>query len=357
MKHLSLLFLTLALASCVTAPTSSTADEEGEGVTVALPEEQSHVTVETLRRTDFYHELLSNGKLAARQYVDLHFQSAEPVESVWVKNGDRVSAGQKLAELSLFRLQTRTAQAKDALNRAHLDMQDVLIGQGYSPSDTASIPVRIMDLARTRSGYDQALTQYRLAAYDEEHATLRAPFSGVVANLFAKPLAMASPSEAFCSVIGLEGMEASFSVLESELPLIGKGDAAGISTYSAGGKTVAGHISEINPVVDEGGMVRVKATVPSSAEWFTGMNVWVSVRRSLPGQLVIPKTAVVLRSGKHVVFTLDNGKAYWRYVQLGLENATSYTVADGLSEGDIIITSGNMNLAHESTVTVVGSAE
>ena len=34
------------------------------------------------------------------------------------------------------------------------------------------------------------------------------------------------------------------------------------------------------------------------------MNVRVSVKRSVGEQLVIPKTAVVLRSGKQVVFTL-----------------------------------------------------
>ncbi|MDR2497779.1 MAG: efflux RND transporter periplasmic adaptor subunit [Tannerellaceae bacterium] len=357
MKHIPvLLFLSLALAACTSASKSSENDDE-RGVAAALPEEQNTVTVETLQPSVFYHELLSNGKLTARRYVDLHFQSAEPVEFIWVKNGDRVAAGQRLAALSMFRLQTRTAQAKDALNRAHLDLQDVLIGQGFSPTDSAAIPQGIMELARTRSGYDQARTQYRLALYEEEHATLTAPFEGVVANLFAKPFGMASPSEVFCSVIGLDGMEASFGVLESELPLISKGDAAGVSAYSDGGKTVVGHISEINPVVDDGGMVRVKASVPSGDEWFVGMNVRISVRRSLPGRLVVPKTAVVLRSGKHVVFTLNDGKAYWNYVQLGLENAGSYTITDGLAAGDRIITSGNINLAHEAPVRVVGSLE
>lgn len=38
------------------------------------------------------------------------------------------------------------------------------------------------------------------------------------------------------------------------------------------------------------------------------MNVRVSVHRSLGEQLVIPKSAVVLRSGKQVVFTLKDGK-------------------------------------------------
>ena len=93
---------------------------------------------------------------------------------------------------------------------------------------------------------------------------------------------------------------------------------------------------------------------------FSGMNVRVSVRRSLGQQLVIPKTAVVLRSGKQVVFTLQEGKAMWNYVHTGLENATEYVVSDksqkgieeGLLEGDTIIVTGNLNLAHEAAVKV-----
>ena len=98
----------------------------------------------------------------------------------------------------------------------------------------------------------------------------------------------------------------------------------------------------------------------SGAVRFSGMNVRVSVRRSLGQQLVIPKTAVVLRSGKQVVFTLQEGKAMWNYVHTGLENATEYVVSDksqkgieeGLLEGDTIIVTGNLNLAHEAAVNV-----
>lgn len=101
-------------------------------------------------------------------------------------------------------------------------------------------------------------------------------------------------------------------------------------------------------------MVKVKASVNGRGRLFSGMNVRVNVHRSLDGQLVIPKSAVVLRSGKQVVFTLKDGKAQWNYVQTGLENAESYSmVGDALKEGDTVIVTGNVNLAHEAPVKVV----
>ena len=340
-----------ALTACSGAKKEEAADE---GVATVLPDEKNEVTVLPLKRQIFNHELVSNGKIVAGGMADLRFESSGIVAQIYVKNGDRVHKGQKLAELDKFRLKNKTAQSKDALEKAKLELQDVLIGQGYPVGDASKVPADIMKLARVRSGYDQSLAQYELAAYEEEHATLVAPFDGVVANLFSKPFNEASTSEAFCSIIGTQGMEVDFTVLESELPLIKSGDKVIVTPYSDAGFRQEGRITQINPLVDDKGMVKVKAAVNGKGRLFSGMNVRVNVHRSLGGQLVIPKSAVVLRSGKQVVFTLKDGKAQWNYVQTGLENAESYSMADdALKEGDTVIVTGNVNLAHEASVKVV----
>lgn len=324
-----------------------------ESVETVLPMETAEVTILPLKSTDFNHELISNGKLSARNFVNLRFESSEPIAEIYVKNGDRVTKGQKLAELAPFRLKNKMAQSKDALERAKLELQDVLIGQGYSLEDSAKIPPATMQLVRVKSGYDQSLAQYQLAEYELQKAVLVAPIDGVVANLFAKKLNTASPSELFCSIIDTRSLEAVFTVLESELPLIKSGDRVEVSPFALSEGETDGHISEINPLVDANGMVQVKAAVADKGKLFEGMNVRVSIHRSLGKQLVVPKEAVVLRSGKQVVFTLIDNKALWTYVHTGLENATEYTIIDGLKEGDIVITSGNINLANETPVTVV----
>lgn len=347
--------LVVLLFACFTACSGDkkeSAKEEGNVETV-LPDVANEVTVMELHTTDFNHELISNGKLSARLYVDLRFESVEPIAHIYVKNGDRVTKGQKLAELSTFRLANRTAQAKDALERARLDLQDVLIGQGYLLEDSAKVPPATMQLVRVKSGYDQSDAQYRLAAYEESKAVLTAPFDGVVANLFQKEYNVASTSEVFCTIIDPQSLEASFTVLESELPLIKTGDRVEVIPFAAANMKTEGRISEINPLVSDNGMVQVKAAVSGKGNLFEGMNVRVSVQRSLGKQLVIPKEALVLRSSKQVVFKLVDGKAYWCYVTTGLENDGHYTVTGDIKEGDIVITSGNINLAHESPVVVV----
>lgn len=361
MKNDCLIYVLCIALGILTGCSEQKKDTEKEGVATVLPDTKNEVTVLPLKKQEFHHELISNGKVRAKEQADLRFQSNEIVTHIYVKNGDRVQQGQKIAELDKFRLTNRLVQAKDALEKSRLELQDVLIGQGYTTEDLSKVPLETMQLAKVKSGYDQSKAQYELAKYEEANATLTAPFDGVVANLFAKPHNIASTSEVFCTIVDAQGMETDFTVLESELPLLKNGDKVLITPYADATSSYEGNVSEINPLVDDKGIVKVRARVNGKGKLFSGMNVRVSVQRSLGKQLVIPKSAVVLRSGKQVVFTLEKGTAKWNYVHTGLENTESFIVSNrdeagvknGLSEGDIVIVTGNVNLADQAPVVIV----
>lgn len=328
---------------------------EKEGVETTLPVQANEVTVMTLKKTTFNHELVSNGKVIASQYADLSFRvSSEPVAHVYVRNGDVVKAGQKIAELDLFTFRNSLEKAEIALRQSELEMKDVLIGQGYAPDCMQDIPKDVVQLAEVKSGYGQSRATYELAKYELEQAVITAPFDGVVANLEERGFNRPNASKPFCRVIGSRGMEVTFKVLESELALVNRGDRVEVTPFSGVSGSCSGTVSEINPLVDENGLVSVRAKISNGLRLFDGMNVRVSVKRAVSGQFVVPKTAVVLRTGKQVIFTLKEGKAMWNYVTTGLENMSEYTVTgDGMTEGAQVIVTGNVNLAHEAPVKVI----
>ena len=77
--------------------------KEKEGVETVLPSQVNEVTVMTLKKTAFRHELVSNGKVTASQYADLSFRvTSEPVAHIYVNNGDLVRKGRKITEFDLF---------------------------------------------------------------------------------------------------------------------------------------------------------------------------------------------------------------------------------------------------------------
>ena len=83
----------------------NSADEQEKGVTTVLPDTKNEVTTQILKKRNFDHELVSNGKVNARSKADLRFETGEVIARIYVKNGDRVHKGQKLAELDKFRLE------------------------------------------------------------------------------------------------------------------------------------------------------------------------------------------------------------------------------------------------------------
>lgn len=357
MKHNYTFVLTLVLA-IFCACTESNKETKEERLQQLPPDRPAEVTTMKLTARDFDHELVSNGRVSAGNVAELKFLTSEVISEIFVRNGSRVNKGQRIATLNTYSLNNALNQAKDALERSKLEYQDVLIGQGYRLDNQEAIPDEVVELAKVKSGANTAQTQYDMARYNLEKATLTAPIGGVVANLFAKPNTLSSPSEIFCHIIDTRSLEVSFPVLENELAMIRKGDKVRVTPFSMPGVTVDGRVSEINPWVDKNGMVQVKASVGHHERMVEGMNVRVSIFRSLGKQWVVPKTAVVLRTGKQVVFTVVDGKAVWNYVQTGLENATEYTItSETLKEGDRIITNGNINLAHESPVTVLKTIE
>jgi len=238
------------------------------------------------------------------------------------------------------------------MKQAHLEWQNILYGQGYTPDQLDSVPTAISEIAAIRSGYAQSKAQYELAQYEFEHATITAPFDGVVANLYDKAYNQPTSSAPFCRIIDTRNMEVEFSVLENELLTLAVGSSVSVRPYAGSNQTYTGSISEINPTVDARGMVKVKARIANGSKLYEGMNVRIHVRYAIPEQHVVPKTAVVLRNGRQVVFTEREGYAHWNYVQTIHENSDSYMV-DGLKEGDRVIISGNINMAHETPVTIV----
>lgn len=351
-KTIIIILACILAAGCSPQYKKEDGKEHASKVKTIETEKTPEVTAIELQPSTFSHEIVSNGKATAREKVDVNFQTQGIITAIYVRNGQRISKGQKLASLDTYKLKNQTDKDRNAVASARLEMQDVLIGQGYDPEHPENIPEEVMKLARLRSGLEQA--ELTLAASEKElaDATLTAPVGGIIANLSAKPHNMIG-SDPLCRIINDGGMDVEFSIIESELAMLKQGDEVSVSSFSDPSNHTIGRITEINPMVDENGMVKVWASVDGGKNLLDGMNVRVRVKREAEKALVVPKTAVVLRSGRQVLFTLKDGKAIWNYVATGLENLDQYTITEGLSPGDTVIVTGNINLAHESPVTIV----
>jgi hypothetical protein len=82
------------------------------------------------------------------------------------------------------------------------------------------------------------------------------------------------------------------------------------------------------------------------------------VENSIPSQLVVPKSAVVIRDNMEVLFRYVEGRSLWTYVHVLMSNTTQHVVEPNkergadLNVGDLIITAGNLNLGDDAPVVI-----
>jgi len=264
------------MTSCSTNSQQATTSQEPVTTPVDVQEEVvSEVKPEVKELPS--NSLTATGKVKAANYTDLYFRSQEQIAHVYVKNGARVGKGQKIADLEVFALNSQLRQAEISLEQAKLELQDILIGQGYDPDHLDKVPADMMKLAKVKSGYEQADLQKENALREMENATLVAPFDGVIANLTAKPHHMASSSEPFCRIIQTSNMEVEFQVLENELHLIKMGQKVEIVPQATTVGVQQGEICSMNPLVNEKGLIQVRARVKGNVGLMEGMNVTVRI--------------------------------------------------------------------------------
>lgn len=319
--------------------------------------EKNLVDTMTLYWSMFSREIVSNGVLEGARRAELAFAAPGTVAKVYVHNGSRVQKGSPIAELDTEALELALENARQSLDRSRLDYLDRLVSYGYG-SDTTKVPSDLREAARIRSGYVAAELSVRTAEMNLRGAVLRAPFAGVVANLKVKPWEQASGT--VCLVIDDSMFDVRFTLLESELPGIFIGQTVAVAPFIDPDARYEGRIREINPFVDTKGQVSVVASLRGARGLVEGMNVKLYIRSEGTPQLVVPKSAVVMRDGYDVIFTLDTvqRKAQWLYVDIAGSNTTGHAITGcakkrtEVHEGAVVITSGNLNLADGSAVEI-----
>lgn len=328
--------------------------EQKESEHIALPEEKNTVETIVLEQQDFTHEIICNGKLTACLKAELWFKKGGIIDSVFVRNGQKVPDGIILSRIQDTDYRFAYDKAKLAMEQAEIDRQDALLSMGYK-SFNENIPVEHRRIANIRSGYNQASIGLKEAEKALGDMILKAPFSGIVEGISQKPWEMADQAKPFCTLINDSRFSIVFSLLETEVSNVQIGQTVLVIPVAVT-KSSTGAIAEINPKINENGLIQVKAEVNNPGGYLEGMNVKVSIKNASQGKLVVPKQAVVLRDNREVLFRYTHGTAYWTYVKVTDENELQYAVIpeEGarLESGDTIIVSNNLNLAHESIVTI-----
>jgi RND family efflux transporter MFP subunit len=360
-KTIRALFLALiasGVGACGGGAPTRTAEESPLAGGVETVEESRAtpiaVRVIAARRGPFPLRTVATGVLRAARQAEIRLRVGGVIVELPVVEGRYVEKGALLARVDEAPLLTRLEEARLQLDEARINKDDLLVAQGGRAGVDTSVSAGRLRNIHTISGYDKAKLAVRQAEYELSLAPARAPFSGLVANIEARLHQQANAGDPLCALIDPASFEAEFQLLEQEASQARPGRRVRVRPLAIDREFLA-DISAVNPVVNEHGLVTVRARLRAAPrDLFEGMNVEVIIEQDVPGQIIVPKSAVVLRSGRPVVFTYNETEklAKWNYVRLVFENDREVALGEGLGPGDLVIFEGNLNLDHDAEVRI-----
>ena len=323
---------------------------------VAMPK----VRITKAEKKVFRQNIWTNGKLRAVRSLEIKAGIKGKLSELLIDEGDEVKEGQLLLRFDDAAWQLQKKQAQIAVEEALYKKNDLLVMQGGEWGIDSSVNKQTFDNILIESNLKKAWLNLEQIEHQHQFYEIRAPFSGVIANLKIKPLQELEAGAPMFTIYDPGSMQAELQLMETELMQIHKGQSVKIFPTGLDSTGIPARLSSINPVVNEHGLVKVSARPSNSPilrKMFLpdGLAVKAAIEKLIPGQLVIPRSAVVFRSEKPVVFTWDanSGLAKWHYVTIAHEAQDIVAIAGGLDAGAWVIYEGNLNLDHDAAVSVV----
>lgn len=316
--------------------------------------EATQVKVAQSERRSFDYLINASGKVEARQQVKVIAARAGYLNELSVTEGERVEAGQVIARLdqteSGFQLEKARARLRDA--QVAYDSEILSFPEIMGGSDSLRRTV-IEEQVRSSSGLLMAEIELREAEMDMEKSVITAPASGSVADVSLREGSLVNAGDLICEVLSTEALDLKVLVLESDIGLVAPGQQAEVHPVSGRASGITGTVRTINPKVDENGLVQVTLALPANSGLLPGMNARAVIRAPQANSIVVPKAAVVYRSERPVVFTIENNESKWNYVETGMDNGREIQILDGVPANTAVIVTNNLQLAHQAPVQVI----
>jgi multidrug efflux pump subunit AcrA (membrane-fusion protein) len=320
----------------------------------------------------------ASGSVVSANIFEVTTQATGMVKKVYVADGEKVKAGQKIMEIELdLAGKQRNASAWSAylsaknnlesakatlwsLNSAMWQANQKFINDAVErelPEDDPTYIQENSDWLAAEAKYKNqqaVVSQAEVAvnnawlSYQLTSPIITAPVSGTISGLNFVPGMVISSSSTGTSqrvaVIRTEGTPiASFNLSELDVPVVKPGQKATIKLDSLPDKTFTGKVVSVDRLgTTSNGVTNYPVIiqfVTSSQEVLPNMAASVNIIiEAKDNVLLVPSSAIQKQNGQNIVTVLENGKERQKQVEVGIFSDTQTEIISGLSQGEVVIT-------------------
>lgn len=284
------------------------------------------------------------------------------LDKLLVDEGDKVKEGQILAQMDVLELAAHVYQLEGLLYEALAESNDAAVE--YERNDKLYAQNAISKKELDNSRYRKEMTNGRYTAAKGalnvlrerlDAATIRAPRDGVITRRYIHAGYYVKSGSPIISMADTTTLLAKADISEGQITSVFLGAPAEITVSAYEGKVFSGTVTRISPMAElPARTFKTEITIPNETnELRAGMFSTVYIKgKKRENVIVIPQTAIVMREDQKTVYVVNSDNIIQQMLlETGAIENDMVEVVKGLSEGDIIVTSGQNKLRQGVKIT------
>lgn len=302
--------------------------------------------------------ITATGTIRAVKGVDVTTEITGLVKEIPMNSGKEVKKGDILVELN-----ASTELALLAALEAQAQLAEVTYQRDKAQYAIQAVSKAVLDAdeANLKDKSAQVIHQSSIVA----KKTIRAPFDGRLGIININLGQYLNPGDKIVTLQSLDPIYVDFALAQQEFPEIKENQPITFITDTYSAETFTGKINAINSKVDPiTRTVAVEAILTNpDRKLLPGMYGLVNLMISSSKEyLTLPQTAISYNPyGEFVYILKEKGKdssgkplfvANQKFVTLGNTRGDQVQIVNGLSKGDVIVTSGQLKLKNGSVVFI-----
>ncbi|WP_268848618.1 efflux RND transporter periplasmic adaptor subunit [Flavobacterium aestivum] len=328
--------------------------KENDEKTALVAEKNASVSVKvnTVKTEEVALNFVANGNFEPIQELSFSAEKSGKVISVLVKEGDHVSVGQTLAivrsDVVSVNAQTAEANYQNALS-------------DYNRYDNAfkTGGITKQQLDQAKLALTNAKANLKQAQISVGDTRLKSSINGIINKKYIEPgfILTGTPSTTMFDIVNVSKLKLKVTVNESQVAGLKVGNNINVTASVYPDKTFTGKITFIAPKADStlNFPVEIEITNNASNDLKAGMYGTANFdsKNQKQSMMVVPRNAFVGSVSSNQIFVVENGTAKLKTVTSGKILGDQVEIVNGLTNGETVIITGQINLQDGSKVDII----
>ena len=306
------------------------------------------VIVDTVKYKQLSTEFSENGTFQAIHEMTIVSETQGKIIAINAKTGDNILYNQVLASVDNELYKSQFDLAKFNLEQADKDLNRY---KQLSKGDA----VTVQQLELAKQTFENAQSVYTSAKIQYDNTFIKAPFNGTITKQYIEKGSFLNPGTQVFDIVEINKLKLIVKVTGEKMGKIHKGQSVKVTVDAFSGKSFNGTVSAIIVKADLSKRFEVEVEVINDPNNIINPGMFgtaIFTNQSDSKTLVIPRKALAGSIKKPEVFIAKGDSVVLQSIDAIPLDDKYVIVKQGLNVGDLVVTSGQINLVNGSKISL-----